>query len=65
MIITIKRNTEFGLIVITFTIQKIYKFKKKYGQFNGEKTKIISAPLVSIDYLDFSNVWVLSVGPLK
>ena len=63
--ITIKRNNkEFGVDSHNLHYsENLLNLKKKYGQFNGEKTKIISAPLVSIDYLDFSNAKVLSVGP--
>ncbi len=43
--------------------ENLLNFKKTYGQFNGQKTKIITSPLVSIDYLDFNNAKVLSVGP--
>ena len=36
-----------GLIVITYYSENLLNLKK-YGQFNGEKTKIISAPLIQL-----------------
>jgi len=43
--------------------ENLFDIKKTYNQFSGGKTKLITMPLGSIDYLDFDNSKVLSVGP--
>lgn len=41
----------------------LFNIKRTYNQFSGGKTKLITTPLCSIDYLDFENSKVLSIGP--
>ena len=43
--------------------ENLSNLKKIYNQFSGSKTKLITMPLFSIDYLNFENSKVLSVGP--
>ncbi len=43
--------------------ENLLNLKKIYHQFSGGKTKLITMPLFSIDYLNFENSKVLSVGP--
>ena len=43
--------------------ENLFNLKKTYNQFSGSKTKLITMPLFSIDYLDFENSKVLSIGP--
>ena len=43
--------------------ENLLNLKRTYNQFSGGKTKLITMPLHSIDYLDFENLKVLSVGP--
>ena len=44
-------------------IENFFDFRKTFRRFNGSKTKQISFPLMSIDYLNFERDKVLSVGP--
>ena len=44
-------------------IENFFDFRKTVRRFNGSKTKQISFPLMSIDYLNFERDKVLSVGP--
>lgn len=43
--------------------QNLLNLKKTYNKFSGNKTKIITMPLCSIDYLNFEEAKILSVGP--
>ena len=43
--------------------ENLLNLRKTYFKFNGSKTKTISDPLNSIDYIDFRKAKVLSVGP--
>ena len=43
--------------------ENLFNLKKTYNKFSGSKTKIITSPLSSIDYLNFENFKVLSIGP--
>lgn len=43
--------------------ENFFDLKKTYKRFNGSKTKEISYPLNSIDYINFEKDKILSVGP--
>ena len=43
--------------------ENLLDLKKTYNQFAGGKTKTITMPLYSIDYLNFEKAKVLSIGP--
>ena len=43
--------------------ENLFDIKKTYNKFSGNKTRIITMPLCSLDYLNFEEAKVLSVGP--
>ena len=43
--------------------ENLLDFKRTYNQFSGGKTKLITMPLYSLDFLNFEKSKVLSVGP--
>ena len=44
-------------------VEDFFDFKKTFRRFNGSKTKALSYPLNSIDFLNFEKDKILSVGP--
>ena len=43
--------------------ENLINLKKTYNKFSGSKTKILTMPLCSIDFLNFEKAKILSVGP--
>ena len=44
-------------------VENIFNLKKTFAKFNGSKTVEISYPIKSIDFINYENNKILSVGP--
>ena len=52
---TLEHNLQFS--------KNYSNLRKKYMQFNGSKTKLLLSSIQSLDFIDYENFKVLSIGP--
>lgn len=59
-----KRDKDFTVISHNMHfVENFFNLKETFNKFNGSKTVSLTYPLKSVDYLNFENSKILSVGP--